>query len=157
VERTAHRRAIGSAEAELARHLKKWRTATSYATLYLAYHGQDGELELDEMVGLEPLAEMLGASCAGRVVHLSACQSLTGARTELGHFLEQTKADGVLGYKGDVGWIEGAALDLIVLAALAERASESRPTPVDGLVRGIKKKYSGLVKSTTFAGFSRDA
>jgi hypothetical protein len=148
-----HRRV--ATKAELARHLKRWRAATSYSTLYLAYHGEDGELELDEMVGLPPLAEMLGPSCERRVVHLSACQSLAVTEDAVDHFLDCTKADGLVGYKGSVGWIEGAALDLIVLAELAERASKARRPRIATLVGDIKEKYEGLVERTTFDGFPK--
>ena len=145
-----HRR-VGT-RAELERLLGRWRSHTSYATLYLAFHGERGDLELDEMVGLETLAEMLGPSCEGAMIHLSACQSLRVSEEAVASFLRDTRADGLLGYEGDVKWIEGAALDLIVLEALADRSSKGRRPSVPNLVGILRDHYPGLVKRTTFSG-----
>jgi len=172
VERGADRRAVGAAttrglwhtegidyvhrrvgtEAELVRYLERWVGEPDYTTLYLAFHGKRGELELDAMIGLERLAELLGGACHGRVIHLSACGSLDVRASRIEDFLERTGADGILGYTGDVGWVEGAALDLLLLAGLATRASEASAESLSELLDQVGRDYTGLVENTTFDG-----
>ncbi len=98
---------------------------------------------------------MLRASGEGRVVHLSACQSLKVPPEEVSYFRRATNVDGLLGYTGYVGWIEGAALDLMLLEKLAARGDSARPASVAALVTAIKKRHPALAKSTTFDGYGR--
>jgi hypothetical protein len=104
------------------------------------------------MIGLERLAELLEGLCHGRVIHLSACGSLDVRASRIEDFLERTGADGILGYTGDVGWVEGAALDLLLLAGLAARASEAVAEPLTELLDRASADYSGLIENTTFDG-----
>jgi len=54
------------------------------------------------------------------MLHFSTCETLAVPKAELQKLLKQTKARTVSGYTGSVDWIESAAFDLIVLAALTE-------------------------------------
>lgn len=120
------RRDIGT-RAELDHYLQEWAKPahSRYAALYLAFHGTPGAIEFssgpdaDSPVSLEHLTDVLRGKLAHRVVHVGACSVMDAEDEELDHFLRETGARAISGYKEDVEWVQSAAFDLILLDQLA--------------------------------------
>ncbi len=94
---------------------------------YLAFQGLPGTLHAgDDEVTLHDLAKPLTGRCAGRRLHLGGCSTGAVQPDQLQEFRRLTGAQWVSAYTTDIDWIEGAALDLLVLDWLAY----TRATPV---------------------------
>ncbi|MDP8943088.1 MAG: hypothetical protein M3N16_03070 [Actinomycetota bacterium] len=145
-----HRRV--ATEAELDRLLGRWRGHTSYEVLYLASHGESGALTLGEgdPVPLERLSEKLQDSCEDAVVHLSGCQTLRASDRSVRRFLDQTGAEAVCGYRRLVDWVPGAAMDLVLFHALAERLSKARRPSVAAALAALWDNHWQLAGVTSF-------
>ena len=110
---------------ELEFRLKEWGKASfrNYPILYLAFHGNPGEIELGQANGgfkLKDLATRLEGVCNGRIIHFGSCSTLDLHGNTLNRMLHQTKALALCGYKSDVDWLSSSAFDLLFLAALQE-------------------------------------
>lgn len=122
------RRDVGT-RAELDHYLTAWRTTLPhYCMLYLGFHGtetSDGLHALwisDDNDGTATV-QSLGGDLAGKlnncVVYFGSCSVMGAPSPVLKGFLRTTGARAVMGYKHTVGWVDSAALDLIVLSWLA--------------------------------------
>ncbi len=121
--KTAHR-VVHSRDALLKR-LQQWSSprSRSFGVCYLAFHGAPGTLYAgDDQATLEDLAGALQGRCGGRRLHLGACSIGAVDEADLRELRRVTGAQWVSGYTKDVGWIESAALDLILLDWLADDA-----------------------------------
>lgn len=135
----------------------------SFGLIYLAFHGsplglqvydpnfdypanlrsaKNRELMKQHSVSLPQLAEQLG-KVPGAVVQLSSCSVFdtpgATARQAADRFLESTNARAICGYRRDVGWIESAALDLILISYLAEYRQPGRAFAL------FRKRHAGLI------------
>jgi len=123
------RRDVGTAE-ELAYYLGKWtqRRHERFPILYLAFHGDNGSIHVGDqrrsqgVVTLELLEELLAGRCKGRIIYFASCATLSARSSRLNGFLKQTGALAVCGYRDEVDWLRGAALELLVLAAMQDNA-----------------------------------
>jgi hypothetical protein len=117
--RYVHRR-VGTM-GELVRYLGRWiEEDLDYYTLYLAFHGGEGEISIaNQRMTLRQLGEQFAEDgLAGCVIYLGAC-SVMRAKAEIDELLTRTGARAAIGYTTDVEWIDGAAVDMIALGHLA--------------------------------------
>jgi hypothetical protein len=137
-------RDIGT-RAELEYYLERWlNEGLPYYVLYLAAHGSDGDLLLSNRDGGRVSLDFLGGQLAdqldGCVVYLASCSILSTEEERVRRFMKQTGARAVIGYTKDVDWTESAAMDLLVLSALAQYQQ---------LERGLKRLESSRYRSLT--------
>lgn len=96
----------------------------AFRVVELAMHGDSGCLWLNqrdkESVSLMELAELMNGSCKSRDIVLASCSTLDASDADLDRFLQITGARLVCGYRKKVDWVEGAALEVLLLANLAE-------------------------------------
>ena len=122
-----HRKVATTGEVE--HYLNLWGQPryNDYLVLYLAAHGDRGWLSWSSHndTSLDDLAEILGESAAGCYVHLGSCLTLFNEK-EARAFVEQTGVRALLGYRAEVGWIESAAFETLLLPKLAEYAPTRR-------------------------------
>lgn len=93
-----------------------------YGILYLAFHGNPGEIILadDTKINLEALAELMGQDFANWVVHFGTCTTIDVAKKKLDKFITSTQVLLVVGYAKYVDWLESAAMDLLLLDRLQD-------------------------------------
>ena len=109
---------------EMEHYLKRWtlRKYDEYPILYLGFHGDPGTLYMRagqrDPVQLDWIGERLKGACKGRIVHFGSCGTLAAHGNRLNHFLQQTGALALSGYRTDVDWIQSAAYELVLLSAL---------------------------------------
>lgn len=114
---------------ELEHYLTRWQQKRyeDFRILNLTAHGEDGALEWSKgnATTLDDLAEILGPHLRGRYVYLGSCRVLFDEKTSRS-FLEKTGAEAVLGYRANVGWLEGMALEVVMLPALANHTGRPK-------------------------------
>lgn len=134
--------------AEVRRYLKLWRQQryNDYCVLYLAAHGDKGKIwwSSRNTSTLEELAEALDDTANGCYVYFGSCLTLFN-RDDVMNFVESTGALGVLGYRAEVGWLESAAFDVILLPWIANH--HGRPKT---LYNALMKKHGQLAKHLKF-------
>lgn len=138
-------RDVGTAE-EFRKFAGRWANEyDDYLLAYFASHGSGGHIWLDGdvCVSISEVAAILEGACKGRVVHLGGCSTLKTRDGAVAEFLAQTGARAVCGYTADVDTVEAAALEMMLIEALASRSRIG-----DGL--------NAFVKSTAFKGLGRD-
>lgn len=128
-----------------------WRDG-QYNVLYVASHGEAGNLVdgWNELISRPWLQKRLRGSCGDRVLYLSACDSMKGNAADRDRLREATGASTVVGYRKQVDWLEGAAMDLLALAALANARTESWERPPGDALRELVGRQDSLAKSTGF-------
>lgn len=116
----------------------------NYRILYLAFHGNPGEIQLGDgtCVTIENLASMMARRFAGWIVHFGACGTLEVANASLSEFYRQTEVAMMIGYRNDIDWTESAAMDLILLDLLQRYRS------LGAMRRYVKNTYPDMVKKT---------
>lgn len=153
--RASYRRCDVATREEFDFYLKKWCGVSfdNFPILYLAFHGDEGEIHVGEgrasALSLEDLAAHLDGSCKGRVVHLGSCGTVGAHGRRLNKFLARTRALAVCGYTKEVDWVESAAFDLLVLGRLQD-ASFRRTDSMRKFDEELKKTASGLYKRLGF-------
>lgn len=129
---------------ELEHNLKEWKSLgpRRYPILYLGYHGEAGSIVLGERdffgkseISIMQLAQALAGECKNRVVHFGSCSTLDIDDELIQHFLDQTGASAVSGYRGTVGWIESMSFDVLYLKEMQTGGGNSL-TPF--VMRGIR-------------------
>jgi hypothetical protein len=110
-----------------------------YSIGYFASHGRPGKLLLGrKSVSLEDVAAALEGRCAGRILYFGSCSVLRIEDERLRAFRERTGAEAIVGFTRDVGWVASAALDMILLEALANNPEEA------AVERWLRKEYGAL-------------
>ncbi|AXH95971.1 DUF6642 family protein [Ornithinimicrobium avium] len=107
-------------------YLQTWlgRGYGAYTVGYLAFHGERRTLALpsDEDITLDDLVEMVDVRGDGKILYLGSCSVLAGRgrsfEEDLRQFCQATGFRAVVGYAKDVGWIESAAFDFLLLPEL---------------------------------------
>ena len=118
-------------EAELVYYLKKWpmQKHTKFPILYLAMHGESGEICLkkengrDQRIGLDALAEILEGKCHKRIIHFGSCSTLLMHGHQVNSFLKQT---GALLFRDSPRLSTGKTALLLILFILVQ----SKKTPL---------------------------
>lgn len=125
-------RDIGT-RAELKYYLRRWAYEDSsvedFHLLYLAFHSAedaDGAKSLliseadDGQVAFARLGRWLRGALTDVIVYLGSCSMLAESDDVITRFMEDTGAVAVIGYTTDVDWVPSAAMDLLVMDAIAD-------------------------------------
>lgn len=126
---------------QLEYYLAKWgqKRYDNYTTLYLAFHGDVGNLALGrDTVDLETLATLLEGRCRGANVHFASCLTLDVDDDTLTAFVRRIGAKAVTGYRDEVEWLDSAAFEALMLERL------TRGSRTDAFYRGLHKDHGTL-------------
>jgi hypothetical protein len=121
--------------------LRRWRQKkyASYSIGYFAFHGKPGKLMLGRHVmPLKKIGETLAGACEGKTLYFGSCSVLRIPEGDIESFRETTKAEAVVGFTRDVSWLASAALDLILLEALALNPDEAK------VEHWLRREYGAL-------------
>ena len=121
--------------------LGQWsqRRYARYSLGYFAFHGQPGHLQVGRsLVSLEELAHALEGALTGKIAYFGSCSVLKVPPEELDAFCSLTGSPCVVGFTRDVDWVASAALDLLLLQAIAVRKDP------DEARRWIEEEFGGL-------------
>ncbi len=141
-----------SAKEDLAWYLDNvWRDG-QYDVLYVASHGEAGKLVdgWNELISRPWLQKRLRGSCGDRVLYLSACDSMKGKAADRNRLREAAGAAALVGYRKQVDWLEGAAMDLLALAALAQARADTWKRPPGDALQELGDAQGSLAKRTGF-------
>jgi hypothetical protein len=87
-----------------------------FKILYLAFHGYRGGIYLpDTKIDIEDLSEVMKKSFRNWIIFFNSCQALKVEKSRIYDFISKTGVMMVMGYKEKLNWIDGAALDLLLL------------------------------------------
>lgn len=123
---------------ELVFHLGRARTPT-WECVFIAVHGRPGELEFEDWISFDELAEAVGQRLQSRILHLSSCCALADAKA-CKRFVKATGLRWLSGYAADVGWAEVSAIEILYLELLAWGWSLPR------IERKLQERCVGLLK-----------
>jgi hypothetical protein len=134
---------------ELRFNLRMLKRKSGYGILYVAFHGGPGEIYLydNSTISLEQFAEYMGRGFNGWIVHFSTCGTIGVEQQRLAKFIAATNVSMIVGYKRDVDWMEGAALDLLLFSWLQSYKN------MRTFWTRFKKQYSGLISATGLQAF----
>lgn len=140
---------------ELEFYLKKWGQAAynAYPILYLAFHGEAGEIWVDKKYSIDQLAESLSGTCERSIIYFGSCSTLDVDKRHLKRFLKQTNALAVCGYKNEVDWMRSAAFDLLAFGAMQENEFSGRG--IRAIQRKISEGYASLANELKFRMVTR--
>lgn len=121
--------------------LKRWtqKQYARYGVGYIALHGDPGQVWVGKhCVSLEELGEMLGGRCSGRILYFGSCGTLNVEQERVDAFRKATGARAVVGYRGDIDWLESAAFELLLLESLTYY---QRPDAMRNYLEGEHKQF----------------
>lgn len=140
--------------------LKKWaqKQYHTHPILYLGFHGAGGKIYLGALnkspeIPLQEIADALEGKCDGRVIVFGSCETIKAGPWAVKKFLERTRALAVCGYKREIGWMQSAALDLLVLTAMQEAPFTLHGIGKIGTL--IKGRSAGLASELGFTIITR--
>jgi hypothetical protein len=134
-----------STEEELSSVLSRVGKSPSYALVYFAFHGSNGDIYIEDVsVSLERLGEMFGQRYIGRIVHFSSCSTLKCHPDRINAFLSATGVAMISGYTKDVDWIESAAFELLYFDLWQQYKD------IGAFTRRITGDYSQLIERLGF-------
>lgn len=115
--------------------------------LYMAMHGRRGKLSFSdtkekEMVTLPQLADMMSTRFNGWHIHFATCETINVSDEIFQNFKKKTGVGTISGYMKQVDWIEGYALDMLLLQ---KAQNYSRPT---ALANYMNNNYAELMART---------
>ena len=153
---------------EFFHHFMKWARGeySDYPILYLWYHGFPEGISLNAedhnhrtSIRFKDITDVYNDTdyCwERRIIHFGACCTLTSDRDNR-EFLKHTRLVAISGYKKQVGWVDGIAMELLYLSYLYEIfAKDRRKIPLsEERMRACKnelkkKKSKGLVDELGF-------
>lgn len=133
---------------EFKHNLVKLKRRRGYGVLYLSLHGSPGEVHVDDAVlDLESLAALMGKGFQNWILHFGSCGTVDVPRGRLQRFIAATGVALVVGYRGDVVWVDSAALDLLLLD-WAQAYKDMR-----SLWNKVRTSYRDLVRLTGMQAF----
>lgn len=128
---------------ELNFNLQIAKRMRGYRILYLAFHGCPGKIYLPDLkIDMESLAKLMGKGFRDWIIFFDSCRTMNVEKGRIMNFIEKTGVLMVMGYKKEVNWLEGAALDLLVLNGLQYYKEMRR------FWSRFKRAYRDLVKNT---------
>jgi hypothetical protein len=104
--------------------LRRWgqKQYAHYALGYFAFHGEPGSILVGrQSVTLGQLGGALDGRASEKILYFGSCSVLRAPRRELDAFCTLTGSPCIVGFTRNVDWIASAALDLILLQAIAVR------------------------------------
>lgn len=139
-------RLVATPEA-FAEYVRRWgqKQYARYTIGYFALHGSPGYVWFGRRkLALGDLGELLRGQCKGRTIYFGSCATLDVDQDEIDAFRTTTGARAVVGYVEEVGWLESAAFDLLLLDAMA------RYRRADALERSMRTQYADFVERLGF-------
>lgn len=119
----------------------KQKKYSQYSIIYFAFHGKPGKLMLGRHpMTLKKIAETLKDSCEGKILYFGSCSVLQIPEEDAERIRAETGAEAVIGFTRDVSWLASAALDLILLEALALNRDETK------IEKWLRKEYGALAR-----------
>ena len=95
---------------EIARQMKGFRI------LHLAFHGYPGGIHLPDLrIDMEKLASFMKKDFRNWIIFFDSCRTINVGKDRILDFISATEVKMVIGYKREVGWMDSAALDLLIL------------------------------------------
>ncbi|HEX8977170.1 MAG TPA: hypothetical protein VF781_11700 [Solirubrobacteraceae bacterium] len=139
--------------AELGHYLERWRTTRRgnlrrYSFLYLPFHGSEhpGGIDVEDgEVTVAWIGNQLKGRCAGTQVHFSSCGTLDLDARRIDAFRTRIGAAVVTGYTEDVGWLDSAVVDLMLMSRLQRHRGR-----VDLALRGLRDDADALLNRLGF-------
>jgi hypothetical protein len=131
----------------LERFLGQWaeKKYSAYRLGYFAFHGNRGEVAgTDWCVTLEEFGGMLSGDCSDKIVYFGACSTLRIPEARIQAFLHDTGVSCVAGFRKQIDWLESAAFELMLLAALARFKFPS------GADHWLEREHAAFIKRTGF-------
>ena len=129
---------------EFEHYLKEWlkRKYTPYPLGYLAFHGSRGALSIGGTdVTLEELTDIIGLGRArDRILYFGSCSTMAAPEADLRAFCHKTGAKAIVGYTRQVGWMESAAFDCLLVPKLLTAIS------VKPVFTSLEKDYPSFVR-----------
>ena len=127
-------------------NLKMIRRRRNSCVLYLGFHGERDCISLPggNSLTLGDLADLMGNRFKNWVVHFGSCSTCNVDEERLGEFRASTGVAAITGYTKDIGWIDSAALDMILLCWLQEYKDMS------AMRKRIEKDYPDFVERLGF-------
>jgi hypothetical protein len=135
---------------ELKFNLEIARRARGYGfrILFLAFHGYPGGILMAGLkVDMESLATFMGKGFRDWIIFFDGCRTVSVEKDRIFNFMSQTGVAMVMGYERTVDWLDGAAIDLLVLNRLQDYRNMRR------FWTAFKRAYKDLVKITGFEVF----
>ena len=124
--------------------------------MYLAFHGEAGELIVgedarrnDARVNLDWLEERVNVHGRNRMIYLGTCSTLAIHGTRINRFLESTGLNAICGYEGSVDWMNSTVFDLLLLASICTLPTVT-PTRIWNAYEATRKLVSPLAKQLEF-------
>ncbi len=124
--------------------LRKWhqKQYAHYSLGYFAFHGKPGKILIGRHpVTLKELGMSLQNGCDGKTLYFGSCSVLKVPPGQVYRFIQQTGADCLVGFDRDIDWLASAALDLILLQALALQEDHYDAE------RWLRREYGALADS----------
>jgi len=118
---------IAVTRSEFFHHFKKWadRQDFNYPILYLWYHGYPEGISLNDdqephmtSIRFDDITNAQEYRLDDCIIHFGACSTLAEDDDRVRQFLKNTGLSAISGYKGEIEWIEGAAVELLYLNCL---------------------------------------
>ena len=87
-----------------------------FRILHLAFHGYPGGIYLPDLaIDMESLATFMGKGFRNWVVFFDSCRTMNVGKNRILDFISTTEVKMVIGYREKVDWMDGAAIDLLIL------------------------------------------
>lgn len=144
-----------STTGELRLYMRRFSDLKSYQIAYLALHGARGKVCVGNMsLEIEHLVSASGGDDAvidltGKILYLGSCASLSVSRERLQRLRERTGAAAICGYTKYAEWHEAAAVEVMLLAALADAVNGSRAT-VPATIKRLRRRGGTLMDCVGF-------
>jgi hypothetical protein len=159
---------------ELCHYMSRFADLRSYQVAYLALHGERGRvfvgnrpLDLEQLViwsrgdteeglpngsGDIPVDEECVVDLSGKVLYLGSCASLGVDRARLRRLRAETGAAAICGFTEALDWYEVAAIEIMLLATLAEAVDasdgEGGAAGVEAGIRRLRERVGPLLDGT---------
>ena len=133
---------------ELKFNLEIYKRIKGGNILYLAFHGYPGGIRMPDLkIDIETLASLMGRKFRNWIIYFDSCSTLKVEKGRISDFLTDTGASMLIGFERNVDWLEGAAIDLLVLDWLQHYRNMGR------FWKRFKRVYKDLVGNTGMKAF----
>ncbi len=137
-----------SSEAEFTQHINEFKLKRSmdHSILYLAYHGEVESIILGKRkkINLDQLAELIGNSANGKIIHFGSCLTFATDRKTINGFMKKTGATIVSGYSQVIDFIDSTFLDIMYFKVCQQFKV---PSSID---KRLNTNYRSLIKGLGF-------
>ena len=101
---------------ELKFNLEIVQHMAGYRILVLGFHGYPGGICMPDLsIDMESLATFMGKGFRNWVVFFDSCRTMNVGKDRILDFISTTEVKMVIGYRKELDWLDGAAIDLLIL------------------------------------------